>query len=512
MEYNTQELGSPSFLIVVSSSLAPSPWNPESPSASKAVLSKSVFLAAEQFPLGTPRDEPSQGTDACRSQDEAAAIAPGRTSGFQGVPHSPQTITEAENMAPSLSAASFPSASTMENPSPNPPPAVSVTDVDLPRSNPTRVVPRCDTDTDPSPAPSSPPRSYIPSGYQSAAAEAISRFRPNHRDVIIGLAPHLFDERAKRPGEAPRSNVPLSYYNESGRLRPSPLRYTIDYDEEEEKVPPLHVKPKKSLVSRLAEDFVFGEDSSKSTRTRVSSSSLIGGSHRASIIDINLDGPPKSKRAKSSPNIKSSTTAPASVPTPPPAEPEKPPSRLKRWTSFKFGNGGDGEKPKAKPKKPKAEEDCGICYPRCYGECGQITFAQYDRKERRERRARAAASKKAPAKGYRDFRDSPEWKEFREAQAWTSRMETEKEVFGDRPSTARSKSESNLKDRYEPTVTVVKAVNDSPDSTPEESPSSSSEDVSVVHGADKDKFRWRSLPGIGNFMVKVKSPKPTKAL
>lgn len=257
MEHNSQELGSPSFLFVVSSSLQSTSWSSEASLTQKTSLTKSLFLAGEQYPLGVTRDEPSRGPDTSRSQDEAATIASGRTSEFQCVPHSPQRIPEAENVARLLSAASIPSAATMDPP-PNPRPAIFVADcIDVPRPNPIRVVPRCDADRLSSTTSSSPPRSSTPSNYQSAAAEAIARFRPNHRDVIIGLAPHLFDERAKRPNETPRSNVPLSYYGDSDRIRPSPLRYTVDYDEEEKGSP--HVKPKKSLVSRLAEDFVFGE-------------------------------------------------------------------------------------------------------------------------------------------------------------------------------------------------------------------------------------------------------------
>jgi hypothetical protein len=74
--------------------------------------------------------------------------------------------------------------------------------------------------------PSSP--QAVVKGY-ATIAEAIANFKPTHREVISGIAPHVFDERMKRQRQR-RASLPTRTYwcNEpGGEKRPSPLRGTI---------------------------------------------------------------------------------------------------------------------------------------------------------------------------------------------------------------------------------------------------------------------------------------------
>ena len=66
----------------------------------------------------------------------------------------------------------------------------------------------------------------------ATTAEAIANFKPTHREVISGIAPHVFDERKRRRSQRRASSLsrPYWYYNELegvAEKRPSPLRETI---------------------------------------------------------------------------------------------------------------------------------------------------------------------------------------------------------------------------------------------------------------------------------------------
>lgn len=66
----------------------------------------------------------------------------------------------------------------------------------------------------------------------ATTAEAIANFKPSSRDVISGIAPHVFDERKRRRFQKKRSNKPY-WYGPIGEKRSSPLRgaTVISWDE-----------------------------------------------------------------------------------------------------------------------------------------------------------------------------------------------------------------------------------------------------------------------------------------
>ena len=70
----------------------------------------------------------------------------------------------------------------------------------------------------------------------ATTAEAIANFKPTHREVISGIAPHVFDERKRRRSQR-RASSPSpspSYWCEPrGNKRPSPLRGTSAIAREE---------------------------------------------------------------------------------------------------------------------------------------------------------------------------------------------------------------------------------------------------------------------------------------
>lgn len=85
----------------------------------------------------------------------------------------------------------------------------------------------------------------------STTADAIANFKPTHREVISGIAPHVFDERKKKRSRSRRRVSPPTrpyWCNEpSGEKRSSPLRGTIVYAWEAERSiylddPQLHSK------------------------------------------------------------------------------------------------------------------------------------------------------------------------------------------------------------------------------------------------------------------------------
>jgi len=61
----------------------------------------------------------------------------------------------------------------------------------------------------------------------ATTAEAIANFKPTHRQVISGIAPHVFDERKRRRSQRRTSSSSRTYWcGPSGEKRPSPLRWT----------------------------------------------------------------------------------------------------------------------------------------------------------------------------------------------------------------------------------------------------------------------------------------------
>ena len=61
----------------------------------------------------------------------------------------------------------------------------------------------------------------------ATTAEAIANFKPTHRQVISGIAPHVFDERKRRRSQRRTSSPSRTYWcGSSGEKRPSPLRWT----------------------------------------------------------------------------------------------------------------------------------------------------------------------------------------------------------------------------------------------------------------------------------------------
>jgi hypothetical protein len=59
----------------------------------------------------------------------------------------------------------------------------------------------------------------------ATTAEAIANFKPTHREVISGIAPHVFDERKRRRSQQ-RASSPSRPYEPVTEKRPSPLRGT----------------------------------------------------------------------------------------------------------------------------------------------------------------------------------------------------------------------------------------------------------------------------------------------
>ncbi|KAF9555840.1 hypothetical protein CPC08DRAFT_117720 [Agrocybe pediades] len=66
----------------------------------------------------------------------------------------------------------------------------------------------------------------------SSTAEAIANFKPTPRQVISGIAPHVFDERKRRRSQTFR-RAPKPYWYSNGEKRSSPLRgaTVISWDE-----------------------------------------------------------------------------------------------------------------------------------------------------------------------------------------------------------------------------------------------------------------------------------------
>ena len=66
----------------------------------------------------------------------------------------------------------------------------------------------------------------------STTAQAIANFKPSPRDVISGIAPHVFDERRRRRFQKKRATKPY-WYGPIGEKRSSPLRgaTVISWDE-----------------------------------------------------------------------------------------------------------------------------------------------------------------------------------------------------------------------------------------------------------------------------------------
>jgi hypothetical protein len=60
----------------------------------------------------------------------------------------------------------------------------------------------------------------------ATTAEAIANFKPTHREVISGIAPHVFDERKRRRSQRRGSSSMRAHWcNEAGgEKRSSPLR------------------------------------------------------------------------------------------------------------------------------------------------------------------------------------------------------------------------------------------------------------------------------------------------
>lgn len=59
----------------------------------------------------------------------------------------------------------------------------------------------------------------------ATTAEAIANFKPTHREVISGIAPHVFDERKRRRNQR-RASSPSRPYEPVAEKRSSPLRAT----------------------------------------------------------------------------------------------------------------------------------------------------------------------------------------------------------------------------------------------------------------------------------------------
>lgn len=66
----------------------------------------------------------------------------------------------------------------------------------------------------------------------ASTAEAIAHFKPTPREVISGIAPHVFDERKRRRGQHRVAAKPY-WYAPGGQKRSSPLRGAtlISWDE-----------------------------------------------------------------------------------------------------------------------------------------------------------------------------------------------------------------------------------------------------------------------------------------
>ncbi|KAG2023890.1 hypothetical protein CC2G_001496 [Coprinopsis cinerea AmutBmut pab1-1] len=125
---------------------------------------------------------------------------------------------------------------------------------------------------------------------QTTVAQAVAAFRPSPRDVISGIAPHLFDERRRRANQPRRSSVPTIYLYKR-RPKASPLRKCVvihssldaDWDAWE--------KESKERIARAVPRGMRGMEiyfSKRGSKASSSSNNLLTSPHRASIIDINL--------------------------------------------------------------------------------------------------------------------------------------------------------------------------------------------------------------------------------
>lgn len=86
-----------------------------------------------------------------------------------------------------------------------------------------------DSDSDASTAPVSSPPSQPPPLAPSAISAAIAKFRPTPKEVISGIAPHVFDERRRRRKRS-HSPRPASHYTQhhsaGAKSSSSPLRFS----------------------------------------------------------------------------------------------------------------------------------------------------------------------------------------------------------------------------------------------------------------------------------------------
>ncbi|KAF9007864.1 hypothetical protein BDQ17DRAFT_174792 [Cyathus striatus] len=102
-----------------------------------------------------------------------------------------------------------------------------------------------------------PPPSSSPT-YPNSTAAAIANFRPSPREIINGIAPHVFDDhrsfrRRRRPSRTPK---PYWYTQSNGGVKSSPLRVSavISWDDHSIYLEPSENDDTRDVIRRASED------------------------------------------------------------------------------------------------------------------------------------------------------------------------------------------------------------------------------------------------------------------
>lgn len=190
----------------------------------------------------------------------------------------------------------------------------------------------------PPPPPS--PQILLPSQIMLPTTNAVARFKPSPRDVISGIAPHVFDERRRRrssyvslgrQGSGRRSSSPRWYGYRQGRPRASPLRMSvvISLDDRSIYIGELMVTCVRWLVmvSNLPLPIFIG-----GLRRRLTYSILCM-TEDASSVAARLSVDVGSGKKQQSRSDSKSTSSPSSSPSTPPISPGK---KIAAWTKFKL--------------------------------------------------------------------------------------------------------------------------------------------------------------------------------
>lgn len=122
------------------------------------------------------------------------------------------------------------------------------------------------------------PQILLPSQIMLPTTNAVARFKPSSRDVISGIAPHVFDERRRRrssyaslgrQGSGRRSSSPRWYGYRQGRPRASPLRMSVVISLDDRSI---YIEDASSVAARLSVDVGSGKKQQSRSDSKSASS------------------------------------------------------------------------------------------------------------------------------------------------------------------------------------------------------------------------------------------------